>query len=142
MLILKVKNIIREDFTYGAGRQSKTAEKKTRLVANAALAKQIGSHLSHVNRIETGKYNPSLDVVQKLASVFDVSIDYLISDTEEDFKEVRIEDKSLLERVKLIDSLDKEDKTALIRVIDSMLTKKKILHLITQENISEPVAQS
>ena len=105
------------------------------------LAKQIGSHLSHVNRIETGKYNPSLDVVQKLASVFDVSIDYLVSDTEEDFKEVRIEDKSLLERVKLIDSLDKEDKTALIRVIDSMLTKKKILHLITQENISEPVAQ-
>jgi hypothetical protein len=66
----------------------------------------------------------------------------LVSDTEEDFKEVRIEDKSLLERVKLIDSLDKEDKTALIRVIDSMLTKKKILHLITQKNISEPVAQS
>ena len=105
------------------------------------LAKKIGSHLSHVNRIETGKYNPSLEVVQKLPSVFDVSIDYLISDTEEDFKEVRIEDKSLLERVKLIDSLDKEDKTALIRVIDSMLTKKKILHLITQENVSEPLAQ-
>jgi transcriptional regulator with XRE-family HTH domain len=105
------------------------------------LAEQIGSQLSHVNRIETGKYNPSLDVVQKLASVFDVSIDYLVSNTEDDFKEVRIEDKSLLERVKLIDSLDKEDKSALIRVIDSMLTKKKILHLITQENISEPVAQ-
>ena len=49
--------------------------------------------------------------------------------------------KSLLERVKLIDSLDKEDKTALIMVIDSMLAKKKILHLITQENISEPVVQ-
>ena len=105
------------------------------------MANQIGSHLSHVNRIETGKYNPSLDVILKLASVFDVSIDYLVSDTEEDFKEVRIEDKSLLERVKLIDALDKEDKTALIRVIDSMLTKKKILHLITQENVSEPLAQ-
>ncbi len=115
--------------------------RKKRGWSQTQLAKQIGSHLSHVNRIETGKYNPSLDVVQKLASVFDVSIDYLISDTEEDFKEVRIEDKSLLERVKLIDSLDKEDKTALIRVIDSMLTKKKILHLITQENISEPLAQ-
>ena len=87
------------------------------------LAEQIGSHLSHINRIETGKYNPSLDVVQKLANVFDVTIDYLISDTDEDFKEVRIEDKELMERVKLIDSLDAEDRTALIRVIDSMLTK-------------------
>ncbi len=98
------------------------------------LAEQIGSHLSHINRIETGKYNPSLDVIQKLANVFDVSIDYLVSDTDEDFKEVRIEDKELMERVKLIDSLDAEDRTALIRVIDSMLTKKKIMNLVTKEN--------
>lgn len=101
------------------------------------LAEKIGSHLSHINRIETGKYNPSLDVVQKLATVFDVTIDYLVSDTDEDFKEVRIEDKNLMERVKLIDSLEEDDKTALIRVIDSMLTKKKILNLITQENVAE-----
>lgn len=46
----------------------------------------------------------------------------------------------MMERVKLIDSLDEEDKTALIRVIDSMLTKKKILNLVTKENIAESVA--
>jgi DNA-binding XRE family transcriptional regulator len=40
------------------------------------LAEQFGAHLSHINRIETGKYNPSLEVVQKLATVFDVTIDY------------------------------------------------------------------
>ena len=43
----------------------------------------------------------------------------------------------MLERVKLIDSLDEQDSTALIRVIDSMLTKKKILNLITKENVAE-----
>ena len=101
------------------------------------LAEQIGSHLSHINRIETGKYNPSLDVVQKLAAAFNVTIDYLVSDTDEDYKEVRIEDKNLVERIKLIDSLEEDDKTALIRVIDSMLTKKKILNLITKENAAE-----
>ena len=113
--------------------------RKNRGWSQSQLAEQIGSHLSHINRIETGKYNPSLDVVQKLANVFNVTIDYLVSDTEEDFKEVRIEDKNLLDRVKLIDSLDEEDRTALIRVIDSMLTKKKILHLITKENASKNV---
>ena len=101
------------------------------------LAEQIGSHLSHINRIETGKYNPSLDVIQKLATVLDVSLDYLVSDTDEDFKEIRIEDKGLMERVKLIDALDEEDRSALIRVIDSMLTKKKILNLITKEEVAE-----
>jgi transcriptional regulator with XRE-family HTH domain len=111
--------------------------RKKRGWSQTQLAEQIGSHLSHINRIETGKYNPSLDVVQKLASTFDVTIDYLVSDTDEDFKEVRIEDKNLMERVKLIDSLEEDDKTALIRVIDSMLTKKKILNLITKENAAE-----
>lgn len=76
-------------------------------------------------------------MVQKLAAAFDVTIDYLVSDTDEDFKEVRIEDKNLMERIKLIDSLEEDDKTALIRVIDSMLTKKKILNLITKENAAE-----
>ena len=111
--------------------------RKKRGWSQTQLAEQIGSHLSHINRIETGKYNPSLDVVQKLASTFDVTIDYLVSDTDEDFKEVRIEDKNLMERVKLIDSLEEDDKAALIRVIDSMLTKKKILNLITKENAAE-----
>lgn len=111
--------------------------RKERGWSQTQLAEQIGSHLSHINRIETGKYNPSLDVVQKLANVLDVTIDYLVSETEEDFKEIRIEDKNLIERVKLIDSLDEDDKTALIRVIDSMLTKKKILNLITKENVAE-----
>lgn len=114
--------------------------RKKRGWSQTQLAEQIGSHLSHINRIETGKYNPSLDVIQKLANVFDVTIDYFVSDTDEDFMEVRIVDKSLMERVKLIDSLDEEDKTALIRVIDSMLTKKKILNLVTKENIAESVA--
>lgn len=105
--------------------------------SQSQLAEQIGAHLSHINRIETGKYNPSLDVVQKLAQTFNVTIDYLVSDTEEDFNEVRIENKNLLEKIKLIDSLDDDDKSALMRVIDSMLTKKKILSLVTKNNMAE-----
>jgi hypothetical protein len=35
-----------------------------------------------------------------------------------------------MERIKRIDPLNVEDRTALIRAIDSMLTKKKIMNLI------------
>jgi transcriptional regulator with XRE-family HTH domain len=119
----------------GLAANLKRLRKKKRW-SQTQLAEHIGSHLSHINRIETGKYNPSLDVVQKLAKALDVTIDYLVSDTAEDLQEVRIEDKSLLERVKLIDSLEEEDKTALMRVIDSMLTKNQILHFITQISVT------
>ena len=104
------------------------------------LADKIGSHLSHINRLETGKYKPSLDVLLKLADALEVSLDTLVRGAEDVFNEVKIEDKSLAERVKLIDTLDSEDKKALIRVIDSMLTKNKILQLVTSnsELIEEP----
>ena len=50
---------------------------------------------------------------------------------------MRIKDKNLMERTKLIDALEENDKTALIWGIASMLTKKKILSLITRANPSE-----
>jgi len=97
------------------------------------LAEKIDSHLSHVNRIETGKYKPSVDVLVKLADVFDVSLDTLVRDSEVDLKEVTIEDKDLAQRIKLIESLELEDRQALCRVIDSMLTKQKIFKLVSEE---------
>jgi hypothetical protein len=60
-----------------------------------------------------------------------------VSDTDEDFKEMRSTLKGLMERIKLIDSLEQDDKTALVRVIDSMLNKKKALSLIIKENAAE-----
>ncbi len=96
------------------------------------LAEEIGAHLSHINRLETGKYNPSIDVLMKLASVLDSSLDGLVYGKDKEISEVKIEDKGLAERIRLIDSLDLEDRQALIRVIDSMLTKNKILGLLTK----------
>ncbi len=97
------------------------------------LAEKIGSHLSHVNRIETGKYKPSVDVLVKIADVFDASLDTLVLDNDVDLKEVTVENKDLAQRIKLIESLEPEDRHALFRVIDSMLTKQKILKLVSEE---------
>jgi len=97
------------------------------------LAEKISSHLSHVNRIETGKYKPSVDVLVRLADVFDVSLDALVRDSEVEIQEVTVENKELAQRIKLLDSLEPEDRQALFRVIDSMLTKQKILKLISHK---------
>ncbi len=54
-------------------------------------------------------------------------------DSDVDLKKVTVEDKDLAQRIKLIESLEPEDRHALFRVIDSMLTKQKILRLVSQE---------
>lgn len=105
------------------------------------LGEMIGSHLSHINRIETGKYKPSLDVLKKIADALEVTLDYLVSDKEEDLQEVKIEDKNMAERIKLLNTLEPEDRKAVIRVIDAMLTKKKILRIVSGESQTENLAQ-
>lgn len=105
------------------------------------LGEMIGSHLSHINRIEKGKYNPSLDVLKKIADSLEVSLDYLVSDKAEEFKEVKIEDKNMAERIKLLNTLEPEDRKAVIRVIDAMLTKKKILRIVSDESQTENLVQ-
>ena len=40
-------------------------------------------------------------------------------------KEVTIQDKTISEKLKLIEQLEDEDKQALFRIIDTMLTKAK-----------------
>jgi|GEM_PF-858299 len=100
------------------------------------LAERTGAHLTHVNRVETGKYNPSVDFVVKVAAAFGVSVDALLNAQEEDgLQEVRIEDKDLAERLRLLESLDKEERDALIKVMDSMLTKQRMRQLLSESPI-------
>ncbi len=40
-------------------------------------------------------------------------------------KEIILEDKSEIEQFKLINQLDEEDKSTVLKIIDTMLTKKK-----------------
>ena len=75
------------------------------------LAEQIGSHLSHINRIETGKYKPSVDVLVKLADVFDVSLNALVRDSDVDLKEITVEDKDLANGLNLLSLLNQKTVT-------------------------------
>ena len=94
------------------------------------LAQHTGTHLTHVSRVETGKYTPSLEFVVKVASALGVTVDALLKPQEDLTQEVRIEDKALAERLRLLEALDPDERDALIKVIDSMLTKHRMRQLL------------
>jgi DNA-binding XRE family transcriptional regulator len=86
--------------------------------------------------VETGKYSPSVDFVIELARVFGVSVDAILGEHEDGIQEVRIENKDLVERLRLLESLDEDERQALIKVMDSMLTKKKVIELLTEKRVA------
>ena len=114
------------------GEKIKQARKAKKLT-QVELAELAGVHSNHLSRLERGVFQPSVDVLRSLASALDVSVDFLLSEEEESITEVHLADRAVAERLRLIDQLEPEDKAALLRVIDSMLSKEKMKRFLKSE---------
>ncbi|EMN01101.1 MULTISPECIES: helix-turn-helix domain-containing protein [Leptospira] len=99
------------------------------------LADKIGVHLTHINRIENGKYLPSVDTIVLLAEALETSLDILVNGSTESSKDIRIEDQSFAEKIRLLNSLDEEEKKAVTLFLDSLLSKKKMIGMLQELQI-------
>ena len=108
--------------------------RKERKWTQAELADKIGAHLSHINRVETGKYIPSLETIIEIAKALEVPIDHLVNNSEGNLVEIKIEDQTFAEKIKLLNTLDEEERLLITKMIDALLTKKQILEFLTKGN--------
>jgi hypothetical protein len=79
-------------------------------------------------RASWGHLLPSIDIVQRLMKVFAVSADNLLNDKENSV--VELQNHELNEQLMLINQLDEDEKNALVKIINSMLTKKRMKDLL------------
>jgi transcriptional regulator with XRE-family HTH domain len=88
---------------------------------------------SNYSKIESGQRDVSVEALDKIAQFFGMKVDEIIHF--EDIKNpvpIKVEDKTANEKVQLISQLDEEDKHALYRIIDGMLTKNKFQNFFEQ----------
>ena len=97
------------------------------------LCDQVGVNITHLSRLENGKSQPSASLLRKIAQAFGVSMDYLMDEDADEVTPVSIKNKSLANKLELLEQLETEDQQTIINVIDSMLTKKKMLDLLTKK---------
>lgn len=109
--------------------------RKERKISQHELAEQAGINPNHLSRLETGKFYPTIPVLKKIAEVLDVPIEYLIKEGDGELPEIKIKNKSLMEKVRLIDSLDEDDQMVITKMIDTMLTKAKMKALLNENQI-------
>lgn len=112
------------------------AYRKAKGWSQADLAEHTGTHLTNVSRIELGVYLPSVEFVVKAARAFGVGVDILLTPPEDGPKEVRIEDVEMGQRLQMLEKLEKQERDALITVIDSMLTKHRIKQFLEDKPLS------
>jgi len=84
----------------------------------------IGMGAAQYSRIENGKTDPSVSTVEKIAKALGVTMAELFTDGE-DLREVNSFDKTLMERVALIDGLNKEEQKTIFTILDAFISKNK-----------------
>ena len=89
--------------------------RKKKGLSQSELGKQIGTSGDVVGRYERGDIKPSIDVVEKIANVLDVSIDFLIGKSKMEF------DQQAIKRLEDITSLPDKNKNFLLNLIDMAL---------------------
>lgn len=89
------------------------------------VATHIGVDKSAYSKIEKGQRALTVDELQKMAQLFNLTTDQIINYDGRMPKEVVMEDKTAVEQMRLIQQLDDEDKQTIFKLIDKMLTNKK-----------------
>ena len=97
------------------------------------VALELGINQGQYSRIESGKVEPTLSSLDRIAKVFDISISELLKDSVDINEEINL---PLLEKVKMIDQLDDKERDSLINIIDMAISKKQL-----KDNLSGLLAQ-
>jgi len=86
---------------------------------------EIGLKPAHYNKLEKGLIEPSVEILDKLASFYGITIDEIVHYSKATPSAVTMEDKTATEQLRLIAQLNDKDKSTVMNIIDTMLTKQR-----------------
>jgi transcriptional regulator with XRE-family HTH domain len=87
------------------------------------------------SRIENNKTDIALSSIVKIAKALGVSVADLFT-ADEVYKDVNSIDKTLMEKISLIELLDKKERSAFFIMLDALVSKKKL-----KDTLSSALAQ-
>lgn len=101
--------------------------RKLKNLSQKQVSLEVGIPQGQYSLVENGKVMPTIPTLEKIADVFEVSIaEFFKIDNEEEAVNL-----PLLEKIKIIDTLDDDEKEALLKLIDMAVSKKKLKDNLT-----------
>ena len=99
----------------------------------AELAKKLDMHPVNMTKLEQGKNMPSADTLIRLSDIFNVSIDYLLSDEVQKRVSTMLKDKELLEAFSKVERMDEKAKDIVKELLDSFIIKHQIAGMLNKK---------
>ena len=113
----------------------KIAENLKQLRTKAGLlqkevAKALEIGYSNYNKLENGDRGISLEELVKIAQFYNLTIDEIVFLKDKQAIEVQIEQKPKNEQWELLEELSAEDREIIYKLVNTMLTKKRMKDLL------------
>jgi transcriptional regulator with XRE-family HTH domain len=98
--------------------------REARGLSQKEVASMIKMDQSQYSKLEKDKTDPSVSTLAKVAKALGSQLSELFAD--DLLRDVNSYDKSVMEKITLIDSLDEDEKKSLFKIIDGLSSKKKM----------------
>ncbi len=106
-------------------RQRIKLARENKNINQAQLAEKAGVTPAAISQIEKGIRTPTIPVLQRITSVLNVSLDYLLGKTDESEIGDLLQNQEVRTFFRGFQSLDPEDKQTVEKMIDFFKSKKK-----------------
>lgn len=114
-----------KEFNKDILRQRITLARAGKSLNQAQLAEKSGVTPAAISQIEKGSRTPTIPVLQRIASVLNVSIDYLLGKTNKSELDDLLHDQEVQTFFRGFQSLDPDDKETIEKMVDFFKSKKK-----------------
>ena len=98
-----------------------TYARKQKKMTQSDLGKMVGTSGDIIGKYERDEIKPSMDTAAKIADALNVTIDYLVKDSQ--YQNI---DNETLKRMKELERLSKEDKGHVFAMLDAFFAKAKL----------------
>jgi Predicted transcriptional regulators len=99
--------------------------RKEKNLTQAELSKMLGLSENYIAKVESG-VRPSMETFRKLAGFFQVPVEYLVSESEENTAAVPIRNKEVLAALMEVDRMEQEDRKLVLDVIKIIMKKNRL----------------
>lgn len=100
--------------------------------SQAQLANKLNVHQKQISGYERDIHSPSIELLVRLAELFNVSLDYIAFDNREEKNIIPIADRELMQVVQQIDQLSAEDRATIKAVLNTFIVKNRFQRLATE----------
>jgi transcriptional regulator with XRE-family HTH domain len=108
--------------------------REARGLSQKEVASMIKMDQSQYSKLEKDRTDPSVSTLAKVAKALGTQLSDLFAD--DLLHDVNSYDKSLMEKISLIDSLDEDEKKSIFKIIDGLSSKKKM-----KDSLAKALAQ-